>query len=179
PNDETKQKIIGPERLQQVWFAGVHANIGGGYPDDGLAFTSLDWMMTEAAAAGLRYENWVRDEIAARVNPDGEEYDSRSGIAGYYRYGPRQVGALCNDADHGVIVPTVHVHPAAFERIAAWRREYEPVSLDCPFSVAGASKPPADAAAMQNAWDLVWWRRIAYFTTLALTAFVGLFVLRL
>ena len=32
---------------------------------------------------------------------------------------------------------------------------------------------------MENAWDMVWWRRLAYFTTLALTAFVSLFALRL
>jgi hypothetical protein len=51
------------------------------------------------------------------------------------------------------------------------------VSLGGPFSVAGAAKPPADPAAMENAWDMVWWRRLAYFTTLALTAFVGLFAL--
>lgn len=179
PDDAAKQKIIGADRIQQVWFAGVHANIGGGYPDDGLAFTSLKWMMDEAEKAGLRYDKWARDEIAARVNPDGEEYDSRSGVAGYYRYGPRQVGALCDDVDHGVTVPVVRVHPAAFERIAARRRDYEPVSLDCPFSVGGARQPPADTVAMENAWDLVWWRRLAYFTTLALSAFVCLFVLRL
>ncbi|HEY1474240.1 MAG TPA: DUF2235 domain-containing protein [Pseudolabrys sp.] len=181
PNDVTKQKILSPERIQQVWFAGVHANVGGGYPDDGLAFTALKWMMDEAGKGpfGLRYDPLFSDEIAGHVNPDGEEYDSRSGIAGYYRYGPRQVAALSHDADHGVDVPTVHVHPAAFERIAAWRRDYEPVSLGGPFSVAGVAQAPADAAAMENAWDMVWWRRFAYFTTLALTAFVGLFALRL
>ncbi len=168
-----------PIRIQQVWFAGVHANVGGGYPDDGLAFTTLNWMMDEAHAVGLRYDRLIRDEIAAHENPDGEQYDSRSGIAGYYRYGPRQVGALCDDKDHGVNVPTVNVHPAAFERIFAWRRDYEPVSLDCPFSVGGVAKAPADAAAVENAWDIVWWRRFAYFTTLTLTAFVGLFALRL
>jgi len=179
PNDVTKQKILSPERIQQVWFAGVHANVGGGYPDDGLAFTALDWMMDEAHAVRLRYNELAHDIVAACVNPDGEKYDSRAGVAGYYRYGPRNVAALCADKDHGVDVPTVHVHPAAFERIAAWRRDYEPVSLGGPFSVAGAAKLPADAAAMENAWDLVWWRRLAYFTTLALTAFVGLFALRL
>ena len=105
---------------------------------------------------------------------------SRSGIAGYYRYGPRQVAALCNDKSiTASTVPTVHVHPAAFERIAAWRRDYEPVSLDGRIQRPGVAKPSADAVAMENAWDLVWWRRLAYFTTLALTAFVGLFALRL
>ena len=133
PNDVTKQKILSPDRIQQVWFAGVHANVGGGYPDDGLAFTGLKWMMDEAHAVGLRYNDIARQEIADHVNPDGEKYNSRSGVAGYYRYGPRQVAALCNDKDHGVRVPTVHVHPAAYARIFAWRRDYEPVSLNCRF----------------------------------------------
>lgn len=179
PNDVAKRRVLSGSRIQQVWFAGVHANVGGGYPDDGLAFTALNWMMDEAAAVGLRYDTLVSDEIVSRVNPDGEHYDSRSGVAGYYRYGPRRVAALSHDVDHGVDVPTVHVHPAAFERIVAWRRDYEPVSLDGPFCVLGVAKAPADAVALENAWDLVWWRRLAYFTTLALTAFVGLFALRL
>lgn len=179
PEDKTKREILKPDRIQQVWFAGVHANVGGGYPDDGLAFTTLKWMMDEAEACGLRYDKLTRDELAARANPYGDQYDSRAGIAGYYRYGPRQVAALCADTDHGVDVPTVRVHPDAFERIAGWRRDYEPVSLGGPFSVAGAAKPAADPAAMENAWDMVWWRRLAYFTTLALTAFASLFALRL
>lgn len=177
--DDRDARILSSETIRQVWFAGVHANIGGGYPDDGLAFTTLNWMMDEAHAVGLRYDRLIRDEIAAHANPDGEHYDSRAGIAGYYRYGPRQVAALCNDKDHGVTVPTVNVHPTAFARIFAWRRDYEPVSLGGPFSVGGVAKTPADAAAMENTWDMVWWRRLAYFTTLALTAFVSLFALRL
>ncbi|MEA2872811.1 MAG: hypothetical protein QOH67_2787, partial [Hyphomicrobiales bacterium] len=35
------------ERLSQVWFCGVHANVGGGYPDDSLAYVPLDWIMDE------------------------------------------------------------------------------------------------------------------------------------
>jgi uncharacterized protein (DUF2235 family) len=175
--DDREARVLSPNTIRQVWFAGVHANVGGGYPDDGLAFTTLNWMMDEAHAVGLRYNRLIRDEIAAHANPDGEQYDSRAGIAGYYRYGPRQVGALCNDKDHGVTVPTVRVHPAAFERVAAWRRDYEPVSLNCAFSVDDVPKAAADAAAMENAWDLVWWRRLAYITTLLLTGFVSLFAL--
>src|SRR5262249_2882504 len=49
-----------PEALQanckQVWFAGVHADVGGGYPENDatLAKVSLAWMMREAEALGLR-----------------------------------------------------------------------------------------------------------------------------
>lgn len=177
--DDREARALGSNTIQQVWFAGVHANVGGGYPDDGLAHTSLKWMMDEAHAVGLRYDELISNEIAAYVNPDGEQYDSRAGIAGYYRYGPRQVSALCNDGEHSVTVPIVHLHPAAYGRIFAWRRDYEPISLDCDFSVNDARKPSAERKAMDDAWDLVWWRRIAYFATLGLTAFVGLFALLL
>ena len=113
----------------------------------------------------------ARAEIRARVNPQGEEYDSRAGIAGYYRYGPRKVAELCDDKTHGVQVPTVRVHAEAYDRIASWVRDYAPVSLGGPFSVNGVERAPADAEALEQAWDIVWWRRLAYFTTLALTAF--------
>lgn len=43
-------------RVQQVWFAGVHSDVGGGYAMDeaGLASCALDWMLGEATALGLR-----------------------------------------------------------------------------------------------------------------------------
>lgn len=45
----------GPQDCQEVWFAGVHSDIGGGYPaeESGLAKLSLEWMYREAEAAGL------------------------------------------------------------------------------------------------------------------------------
>ena len=38
------------QRLKEVWFAGAHADIGGGYHDaGGLEYVSRQWMMTELA----------------------------------------------------------------------------------------------------------------------------------
>ena len=41
--------------VKQVWFAGVHADIGGGYreSESGLAKITLEWMLEEAKAAHL------------------------------------------------------------------------------------------------------------------------------
>ena len=66
PGKEMARRVLSPQRIQQVWFAGAHANVGGGYPDDGLAFTALDWMMEEAASVRLRYDPAARAEIRAR-----------------------------------------------------------------------------------------------------------------
>ncbi|QBB68976.1 DUF2235 domain-containing protein [Pseudolysobacter antarcticus] len=38
---------------KQVWFAGVHSDVGGGYAQSGLANASLHWMLREANAHGL------------------------------------------------------------------------------------------------------------------------------
>lgn len=46
------------QTIKQVWFAGVHADIGGGYTGDkspGLGAIPLAWMIREARAAGLRF----------------------------------------------------------------------------------------------------------------------------
>ncbi len=40
-----------PQTLEQVWFAGAHSNVGGGYPDCGLSDTAFLWMVAKAAAA--------------------------------------------------------------------------------------------------------------------------------
>ena len=43
---------MGPEDVKQVWFAGVHCDVGGGYPEkeSGLAKLALEWMLEEAKA---------------------------------------------------------------------------------------------------------------------------------
>ena len=43
-------------RVKQVWFEGVHNDIGGGYRDSGLSDTSLMWMAREAHEAGLVFD---------------------------------------------------------------------------------------------------------------------------
>lgn len=179
PKNEKKWQRLSQNTIQQVWFAGVHANVGGGYPDDGLAFAALDWMMAEAEGQGLRFVDWIRTEVKARANPQGEQYDSRSGVAGYYRYGPRKVGELCADDQYNVHVPVVRVYPAVFQRIVAREQKYAPVSLGVLFDVNGAKISAPDPVGLEAAWDMVWWRRFAYFTTLELSAFVSLFFLRL
>jgi uncharacterized protein (DUF2235 family) len=43
--------------LREVWFAGVHSDVGGQFPDDHkLSDIALGWMADEAVAAGLRVD---------------------------------------------------------------------------------------------------------------------------
>jgi uncharacterized protein (DUF2235 family) len=54
--------------LKQVWFAGVHADVGGSYPPDKesgeyASDTPLGWMIDEATDAGLALEPFIRDSL--------------------------------------------------------------------------------------------------------------------
>jgi len=123
------------QEIEQVWFPGVHSNVGGGYPRQGMAFVSLDWMMDKAVGCGLRFKPLAREEIRNGINPHDLLYDSRSGLASYYRYGPRDIDKIC--ADSGMGTPKVHV--SAFERVGRATLEYAPGNLPFEVSLVGDS----------------------------------------
>ncbi len=47
-NSDRPLAQIDRERISQVWFVGVHSDIGGGYSRAGLSYHSLAWMMERA-----------------------------------------------------------------------------------------------------------------------------------
>src|SRR3954470_382386 len=49
------ERHIDDERISQVWFVGVHSDIGGGYARDGLAHATLGWMIERAKVYGLTF----------------------------------------------------------------------------------------------------------------------------
>ena len=79
------------ERVKEVWFAGVHSDVGGGYPDGELSYVPLVWMAKEAqrAATGLRLVEGALQAFEAAASPFGSIHDSRSGLGVAYRYDPR------------------------------------------------------------------------------------------
>lgn len=64
----------GPQSLRQVWFRGVHSDVGGGYDagESGLADAALRWMVDEARACGLlgcqAAAQWTRRPGSRRVH---------------------------------------------------------------------------------------------------------------
>ena len=51
-NEPTEaQKIGRPQAFAQVWFPGMHRDVGGGYKERGLANITLQWMIKRALAA--------------------------------------------------------------------------------------------------------------------------------
>ncbi|OED36027.1 hypothetical protein AB833_28825 [Chromatiales bacterium (ex Bugula neritina AB1)] len=90
------------ERVTQVWFPGMHANVGGGYPDDTLALVSLRWMLKQAERQGLVFNEVIADNIDHEVNINGPIADSRSGIGFLYRLEPRHIETLCRESPQGL-----------------------------------------------------------------------------
>jgi len=41
------------QHVEQIWFCGVHSDVGGGYPEQGLANCALHWMAEKAKIQGL------------------------------------------------------------------------------------------------------------------------------
>ena len=129
------------DRIHQVWFPGAHSNVGGGYPKDGLALVSLDWMMTEASRCGLRFLDDVRARIRNTANAYDKVYNSRSGLAAYYRYKPRDIGKL--SAQNGVSRPDIHI--STFESIRAGVEDYAPGNVPSNCRILSTSYPDDDA----------------------------------
>jgi uncharacterized protein (DUF2235 family) len=55
-------------RVQEVWFRGVHSDIGGGNGNCGLSSIPLDWMFAEAHRCGVKLKTWKVIENRARMN---------------------------------------------------------------------------------------------------------------
>jgi len=110
--DETK--CGDDQHIEQVWFPGVHSNVGGGYPRAGLANVALDWMIARLEAhrhslengdpaskkgnsgRGLKLETSFLEDVRDGGNASGKLYDSRAGFAMMYRYQPRPIAKLCD-----------------------------------------------------------------------------------
>jgi uncharacterized protein (DUF2235 family) len=64
--------------VEQVWFPGVHSNVGGGWPDSSISDLALTWMIRRVQASSeLSFDE---DYIAKHFRPDplGGIYDSRT-----------------------------------------------------------------------------------------------------
>ena len=63
------------QSLKQVWFAGMHTDVGGGYAEHELSDIPFLWLLKKAVSEGLR----VYDESRVFVEPeaDGKMHNSR------------------------------------------------------------------------------------------------------
>jgi len=60
-----------PQNIRQVWFSGVHSDIGGGYPEQqsGAAKYPLAWMVEQAQEHGLEFRARLVKRLVYGKNP--------------------------------------------------------------------------------------------------------------
>ncbi|TXT39963.1 MAG: hypothetical protein FD135_1715 [Comamonadaceae bacterium] len=92
---------------KEVWFPGVHSDVGGGYANTDLSDGALQWMLEESVAVGLALRPGIPDML--KPNPLGVLHNSYKGVFAKFRSRPRSVEAL---------IPGQHdkFHPSAIER---------------------------------------------------------------
>jgi uncharacterized protein (DUF2235 family) len=141
----------------QVWFAGVHCDVGGGYPEAESAESKypLIWMIEEAAKAGLEFHPATVDRLAWGIprpgatfpyvapgytGTAGQLHNSMTGawrileflpkFARYKEWPERKVhfGFYIPDSEPRVIPEGAHVHESVVKRMAV-EPDYRPVNL--------------------------------------------------
>jgi uncharacterized protein (DUF2235 family) len=170
-------------RIEQVWFPGVHSDVGGGYPRRSLSLVTLDWMMTKVesdqVSNGLVFIDEIREQYHSQSDWNGPQHNSRSGLAMYYRYKPRNIALICNDPDTGVAIKHPKIHRSVFERIKGRSTPYAPTGIPAGYEVVDNEGDPPEfetpeqrdkrSAALNYALDTIYWRRWVYFALLLLT----------
>ncbi|OGT89543.1 MAG: hypothetical protein A2514_03125 [Gammaproteobacteria bacterium RIFOXYD12_FULL_61_37] len=119
------------ERIRQVWFAGVHSNVGGGYPKRQMALVSLAWMIEQvrawdaeqvaAPSDRLSFHQSEIERIDRERNVHGHLYDSRQ----IFRYQPRELERMRRDYTN----EGVKLHESVFSRIRQVTDLYSPHNL--------------------------------------------------
>ena len=121
--------------LKQVWFMGMHTDVGGGYKQRGLSDIPLEWMIGNAVKHGLKiYDDSKREKSLCVPNPDGHMHDSRDKWwkKKVFKMSPRQWPKSFGK-------PVIHqsVQMRTFSPSNALNGDYEPwiIKLDCGFEV--------------------------------------------
>ena len=115
------KSIARGQRMEQVWFAGVHSNVGGGAPDTSLSDITLRWMKAKAESCGMAFQ--AEAATGLRVAPDACGPLGRKALL-YRLFGGdaiRRMGAgqSKNEA----------VHPSAVFRTMRCQLAYAPKNL--------------------------------------------------
>lgn len=128
----------GPKDMQQVWFPGVHCDVGGGYPEceSSLSKIPLKWMLKEATAGGLLLDSAKVDLVLGRAgngyvrdDPTGQIHRSLSVCwwpaefvsKRHYDLSMRQETRRMNLFRRRTLPPKSKIHEAAYLRGDAYK----------------------------------------------------------
>jgi len=135
----------GPRDLKQVWFPGVHSDVGGGYPEaeSGLSKIALQWMLNEAINAGLLVSPGRMDVVLGKTGayaaPDANAmmHESLTGLwwiaeilwKRQYNWAKRQWERRSNLGRPRTIPPGSLIHESAYKRGGEYAKRLPPDAI--------------------------------------------------
>lgn len=110
-----ESNILQGQTIEQVWFAGVHSDVGGWYDERGLSNIALNWMVNKAQACGLQ----IDEDLAAsyRGNPHDKKHES---YRGFWKIRQSRTRKIPEGAS---------IHRSVIERIENENNRYNPKNL--------------------------------------------------
>lgn len=165
-------EAAGPQDTMQVWFPGVHSDIGGGYPEkeSGLSKYPLLWMIDEAVKSGLSVNPltvnqlaWGRSRKHSPINyvaPDfsREAHDSMTGGWPLLEFMPKSdksrewqsrqswLGFYLPRSEPRPIPEGAIIHVSALKRMDV-RPDYRPINLPRTYKTFEMPTPPSEYVA--------------------------------
>ena len=159
-----------PQDILQVWFAGVHSDVGGGYAEaeSGVSKYPLLWMLEEAEKAGLNFNPATIKQLAwgiprknspfhyvapAYTGKTGMLHDSMTAAWRLLEYIPKSakyrewperkvvLGFYIPDCEPRLIPDGAHVHESVLKRMAV-EPEYRPVNMPKDYVTVPMPVPP-------------------------------------
>lgn len=121
------------QEIQELWFAGMHSDVGGGYPDNAVSLDPLVWMKEEAQLQELRFDSLIMMRHETGRYPQAQIHDSRAGLASLYRYAPRRFKAT--GADLAATDGPPVLHHSAVRKMQVGADGYAPLLLPADFRV--------------------------------------------
>lgn len=163
-----------PQDIKQVWFAGVHGDIGGGYPEKQSAISKypLLWMIEKAMQCGLKVNPQAVKQLAwgvqrrgspfSYVKPcfRGELHNSMTAPWRLLEYLPKQdknkewperqshFGFYIPDAEPRLIPEGAFIHESVLKRMEALP-DYKPVNLPLKFETVPMPLPPEPSGCLE------------------------------
>jgi uncharacterized protein (DUF2235 family) len=168
----------GPQDSLQVWFAGVHADIGGGYPEkqSGLSKYPLLWMIEEAVKCGVKVDRATVNQLGwgrqrknspfSYVKPDfmADPHDSMTSAWRVLEYLPKAdeykecparksfLGHYIPDAEPRLIPEDAFIHQSAVEKIAK-DKNYRPMNIPKKYQTIPMLTAPVEPATDEDDED--------------------------
>lgn len=136
----------GPKDVKQVWFPGVHGDVGGGYPEaeSGLSKIALEWMLAEAHANHLLLNKDRTDVVlgkkgAGYVSPDPTAnmhesltvawWPAEFVLKKHYDWRTGETGRRMNLFRRRTIPPGASVHESAYKRGPEYQHRLPPDAI--------------------------------------------------